>query len=357
MMGQFPEGNDLRAGYERAADAPIWTGDNIFGKPVIAFCHGTGGDHILVEGEQDASEPPDRPLTGREDPAGLERTGASPVAGLPADRLEAAPDGLRTAVEDALSTREDGKFVRGLLEEVAALRHHAWLVGGAVRDLVAAVPGAAVKDFDLTGTAGPGCLDAMIRLRRASGVGDYVARLSPQSNVWFVTPPGPRAERLVEYKPLSRVGFRLPVWGGSLEEDASTRDLTFNALYYDRVTGVLADPCGTGRAHLRARVMATPLRKKDPVEMAGVVLRCLKFRLRSPQTDISPMVAWIRDELPEDFAGLLSDAEWRRLVATRHYSVLPELNGRDDELEAELAVAGEFGEKAVRLVREIRRRA
>jgi hypothetical protein len=343
--------NDLRAGYERTADAPIWTGDNIFGKLVIAFCHGTEGDHILVEGEEGLGEPPDRPLTGREDPDGLERTGASPVAGLSADRLQAAPDELRAAVEDALSTREDGKFVSGLLVEVTTLRHHAWLVGGAVRDLLAAAPGAVVKDFDLTGTVGPGRLDAMIRLRRASGVGDYKTRISP-GNVWSVTPPEPRAPRLVEYKPLTRPGFRLPVWGGSLEEDASTRDLTVNALYYDRATGVLADPCGTGRSHLRARVMATPLRSTDPVAQASVVLRCLKFRLRSGETDISQVVAWIRDELPEDLAAHISDAGWRQLVMTHKWSVLPELKGRD-----ELAVAGEFGDKAVRLVLEIQRRA
>ena len=342
---------DLKARYERAADAPVWTGDNIFGKRVIGFCHDAARDHILLEGDEDVSAPPHRPLSCQANLPGLERTGLSPVAGLPADRLEAAPDGLRAAVEDALSAREDGRFVRGLLGEVTALRHHAWLVGGAVRDLVAAAAGVGVKDFDLTGTVGPGCLDAMIRLRRASGVGDYKTQLSP-SNVWSVTPPEPRAERLVEYKPLSRPGFRLPVWGGSLEEDASTRDLTVNALYYDRATGVLADPCGTGRTDLRARVMATPLRSTDPVDQACVVLRCLKFRLRSAETDISRMVTWIRDELPEDLSVEISGAAWKRLVVTRRWSVVPELNGRD-----ELAVAGEFGEKAVRLVREIQGRA
>ncbi len=352
MMGQFPEGNDLRACYERAADAPIWTGDNIFGKPVIAFCHGTGGDHILVEGEQDASEPPDRPLTGLEDPAGLERTGASPVAGLLADRLQPAPAGLRAAVEDALDSREDGRFVRGLLDEISARRHHAWLVGGTVRDLVAGGPGTAIKDFDVTGTIGPGCLTAMISFRRRNGFGDYTPWHSAESNVWSVTPPGQRSPRLVEYKPLARAGFRFPVWGGSLDEDTATRDLTVNALYYDRKTGVLADPSGKGRAHLARRVMATPLRSKDPVQQAGVILRCLKFRLRSREADISQVVEWIRDEFPADFAERIPDAGWKRLVMTRRWCVLCELNGQD-----ELTVAADFGPKAVQLVAAIRDRA
>jgi hypothetical protein len=64
------------------------------------------------------------------------------------------------------------------------------------------------------------------------------------------------------------------------------------------------------------------------------------------------MVTWIRDELPGDFAVCVPDAGWRRLVMARRWSVLPELNGRD-----ELAAAGEFGQKAVQLVLEIRKRA
>jgi hypothetical protein len=352
MVGQSPDGKDMRACYARAVDAPVWTGDYISGRRVIGFCHGKVGDHILVEGEENLSEPPDRPLTCQGNPAGVERTGPSPAENLPADRLQPVPDGLRTAVEDALGTREDGQFVRRLLDEISALRHHAWLVGGSVRDLLAAVPGAVVKDFDVTGTIGPDCLNSMVSLRRRSGVGDYIPWLSPESNVWSVTPPGQRSQRLIEYKPLARPGFRFPVWGGSLEEDTTTRDLTFNALYYDRNAGALADPCGTGRSDLSMGVMATPLRSTDPVEQASVVLRSMKFRLRYPELDVSQMVSWIRDELPEDWAAHVPDLGWKRLVMTRRWSVLRELSGRD-----ELAAAGEFGQKAVQLVLEIRKRA
>jgi hypothetical protein len=98
--------------------------------------------------------------------------------------------------------------------------------------------------------------------------------------------------------------------------------------------------------------MSTPLRSTDPVEQACVVLRSMKFRLRSPELDASQVVAWIRDELPEDWAAHVPDLAWRRLVMARRWSVLPELKGRD-----ELAVAGELGQKAVQLVLEIRKRA
>jgi poly(A) polymerase len=343
--------NDLRALYERAADSPVTVGDHISGKRVIGFCSNPEGDCILLEGEEDLREPPDRPLPHCGAPAGLERTGLPPVAGLPFDCLQAAPPSLPAALENAFETREDGQFVRSLLDEIVALGHHAWLAGGSVRDLLSAGSAVEVKDFDLTGTIGPGRLDAMIRLRRRHGVGDYAAWLSPQ-NVWSVTPQGQRGPRLVEYKPLSRPGLRLSVWGGGLKEDATTRDLTFNALYYDRQYGVLADPCGQGRGHLEARVMDTPYRGTDPVDVASIILRCMKFRLRYQEIDISRIVTWIVEKLPDDLTVGITEPGWKRLVLARRWSVLPELNGHD-----EVMVAGEFGPKAARLVREIMDRA
>jgi hypothetical protein len=64
------------------------------------------------------------------------------------------------------------------------------------------------------------------------------------------------------------------------------------------------------------------------------------------------MVAWIRDELPANLVESIPESGWKRLVITRRWSVLPELDGRD-----EVMVAGEFGEKAACLVQEIRARA
>jgi hypothetical protein len=349
-MVQSLDSEDQRACYERVADAPVTTGDHVFGKRVIGFCHSKQGDQILVEGEDHLSEPPDRPLPCRGAPDGLERTGRSPVAALPANCLQPAPADLRAAIENAFDSRADGQYVRRLLDEIVARKHHAWLVGGVVRDLLAAGGDRMVRDFDVTGTIGPGCLNAMVRLRRSSDAGDYIPWLSPQ-NVWSVTLPGQRGQRLVEYKPLARTGFRFPVWGGSLDEDAATRDLTFNALYYDRQAGVLVDPSGAGIAHLNARVMVTSYRGTDAVEQAAIILRCLKFRLRSREIDITPIVAWIRDELPDDFVTRIPEQGWKRLAATRRWGVLPELNGRE-----EIAAAGELGPKAARLLREIRKR-
>jgi hypothetical protein len=258
-------------------------------------------------------------------------------------------------VDAALDSREEGPFVRGLLSEVVARKHHAWLVGGSVRDLL--VPGSArpVKDFDLTGTTGPRSLDEMIRLRRSRGVGDYIPSLSDQ-NVWSVKARrnGPR---LVEYKPLSRPGFTLRAWGGGLDDDVTTRDLTFNALYYDWQHDVLADPCRRGRADLRDCVLATPYPGSGPFEVATIILRGLKFLLHCPRIGTTRMVTWIEHALSDDFAARLTPQEWKRLAKTRLKSVQPELDGRseEDQKKDEEKAAGELGEKAVRLLRELKR--
>jgi Poly A polymerase head domain len=345
-MTQSSARDDLRALYKRATDAPVAAGDRIHGRRVIGFCLRQGVDQILIEGEEGQKKPPDRPLPCRGGLGGLERTGLSPVAGLPADRIETARPYLWGAFEGLFDSREDGQFVRGLLEEIAALGHLAWLVGGAVRDLLASGPDARVNDFDVAGTIGPGCLDAMIRLRRRCGIGDYKTSISA-GNVWSVTPREQPEPRLVEYKPLARTAFRFPVWGGSLGEDAATRDLTINALYYDRQFDVLTDPCGEGRAHLDGRVMATPLRVKDPVEQASIILRCLKFRLRWPELDITAMVEWIND-LTGDLVTQIPESKRKGLVSKRNRCVPREFRGTH-----ELAIAAEFGEKAVRLVEQI----
>jgi hypothetical protein len=292
------------------------------------------------------------------DPAGQERKGLSPVARLDPGCLDRPPAGFRAAVEASLVSREEGPFVHALLAEIVTRGHHAWLVGGSVRDLLSPGPASQVKDFDLTGTIGPASLDeiAMVRLRRRLGVGDYIPSWSDQ-NIWSVKArsDGPR---LVEYKPLSLPRLAPLAWGGALDDDVTTRDLTFNALYYDWQHDVLADPCGQGRADLRDRVMDTPYPGNGPFEVATIIVRSLKFLLRYPGIGTSRMVTWIEGTLPDDFAARLTPNDWKRLVRTRVKSVLPELSGRSekDSEEEEEKAARELGNKAVSLLRELKLR-
>jgi len=362
-MASASDPNDLRTRYRRTKSAPVTTGDHVPDGRVTAFWSSrardgdhsiAGGDHILLNGEEELSDLPNRPLPYDGDPVGLDRKGPSPVAGLPADRLRAAPSGLRAGVEAAFGPREDGQFVLVLLDEIAVRKHHAWLVGGSVRDLLSPGSVGPVKDFDLAGTIGPYCLDlAMSRLLRRSGRGNYIRRLSPR-NISSVAPPGEDTPRLVEYKPLARPGLKPCVWGGGLREDATTRDLTFNALYYDWHLDVLADPCGEGQADLDKRVMRTPYEGTDVVELARILLRCVKFQLRYLDFDVSLMVKLFEENLPVDLSAI-SKCDWNQLAGMYQRTIPPELAGRDRA--DEMTVAAEFGPKATRLMQVIKAKA
>jgi hypothetical protein len=362
-MASASDPDDLRTRYRRTKGAPVTTGDHVPDGKVTAFWSSraldgdhsiAGGDHILLNGEEDLSDLPNRPLPCGGDPVGLERKGPSPVGRLPADCLRAAPSGLRAGLEAAFCPREDGQFVLVLLDEIAERKHHAWLVGGSVRDLLSPGSAGPVKDFDLAGTIGPYCLDqAMSRLLRRSGRGNYIRRLSSQ-NILSVAPPGEDSPRLVEYKPLARPGHRPRVWGGGLREDATTRDLTFNALYYDWQLDVLADPCGEGQADLDSRVMRTPYEGTDVVELARILLRCVKFQLRYLDFDVSPMVKIFEENLPADL-DTISKCDWNQLAGMYQRTIPPELAGRDRA--DEMAVVAEFGPKATRLLQVIKAKA
>ena len=334
----------------------MWTGDYFHGQRIVGFTLARDPgpvDVVLVDGEEVRTGPPDRPLpTAGDQAAGIQRTGPSPVDDLAADRLREAAQELDDGLERQLSALgEKGDFIRKMLGCIAAEGHLAWFVGGAVRDLISLGAEAHPADLDFTGTMGPGELyDAARRWRRAAGASDYRLFISRQL-VWAVAPPGGiRRDAFVEYKPLSQPGFGLPAWGGTLARDAETRDLTINALYYDRVHRTIADPTGRGVQDLMAtrRIAATPYRGDDPVEQAAVLLRCLKFRLRWPDLDVDAIAKWA-DGLPENFLSEIHETRWEFLKG---------LHGRcvtEGTLDAdEFAAAKEIGPVAVRLVEQIR---
>jgi len=355
MLTPPQDRNDLRALYERAADAPVGTGDHVHDQQVIGFAliREPATDQMLVEGEQDLGEPPNRPVPCPGESAGISRTGPSPVHDLAAALLH-DPEHIGESFEQELiSLGEGGQFIRTLLEKLAEMKHHTWFVGGAVRDLLASGPDSRVSDLDMTGTIGLGCLNRIATAAlRGSGAGDYEYSISPQL-VWSVR-PSLQAQRLLEYKPLARTWFRFPAWGGSLAEDAATRDLTINALYYDLRNNVLADPCGAGCADLLGtpRVARTPYRGDNPVEQACIILRCVKFKLRWPELDITEIGNQVK-LFPDDLVAQIPETEWnQRIVSMRKWCVPSRHRGGD-----ELAIAEELGRAAVDLIERLQARA
>ena len=350
--------SDLSTCHHRAGGPPTWTGDYVCGQRIAGFAltRDPGPvDQVLVDGEEDLASPPYRPLPVPGDQAAaIERTGPSPINDLAADGLlQEAAQVVGEGLDRQLSAMgENGDFIRKLLDEIAAQGHLAWLVGGAVRDLMAAGTSACPADLDFTGTIGPGELyDALRRWRRAQGAADCRPFISRQL-VWAVAPPrGGRPDAFVEYKPLSQPGFRFPAWGGSLARDASTRDLTINAIYYDHRNRVIADPTGRGIQDLLAtphRIAVTPYRGDDPIEQACVILRCLKFLLRWPGLDVDGISAWAA-RLPGDLVTEIPEARRPLLIGFRDRCIPQQYRGTR-KLDA---AARQIGPVAERLLEQI----
>ncbi len=335
----------------RPPHGPVLRGDIVDDERVIGFAYVSDalGDRLLVEGDEDLAQPPDRPLPSGG--AGVERHGEPPLTG--ARRVEQAPPHVRMSVLSRIEELGDGgRAIWRLLRALQAQGHEVWVAGGTVRDLLADGPAATDGDLDCTGTAGPGRLTALHRRqRRRDGAGDFEPNVSPRL-VWSLAPPGTR-QRIFEYRPLALDGFRFPAFGGDLVHDSATRDLTVNALYYDLVHDEIVDPLGVGLAHLDAvpRKLVVLDRGKDPVVSAGIVLRCLKFWRRWRHVDLLAVQDWVR-ELPDDLPALVPEAGWGLLGALRQRCGLTGM-----ERDAELALAGNLGPAAHALVLELQERA
>jgi poly(A) polymerase len=344
---------DLRVCHQRAGRPPVWTGDFLDGRRIMGFaviCDPDPADQVLVDGDDDLAAPPRRPIPRSGDPR-LKCSGPAPDDGLPQQAAQGVNEGLKRQLT---AMGEQGDFIKSIFDDVSAEGHAVWLVGGAVRDLVSQGAGARPADLDFTGTIGPGELHtAMRRLKRRVGAGDYEPFISRQL-VWAVAPPGgSRKDAFVEYKPLSQPGCRFPAWGGTLACDAGTRDLTINSIYYDYSKHVIIDPTGYALNDLLAvpRIAATPYRGDDPVEQAAVLLRCLKFKLRWPDLDVTAISAWAVG-LPADFVTRIPADRWTFLVGLRVRCV-PAQHSREDEMAAAVRIAP----AAARLIKRIRARA
>jgi hypothetical protein len=346
-------GDDLRALYVRAAGSPVMRGDHVDGARVIGFAltkDPAPADQMLVAGEEKLAVPPRRPVPCPVDPdVEIARTGPSPVQDLCPDDLHQPAASFAEAFEQQLATLgEGGDFIRALLDSIVGAQHLVWLVGGAVRDLLAEGTNARVADLDFTGTIGPGQLWKTASLRRGMGAGDYEQRISDRL-VWSVAPPGKPGKRIIEYKPLSQSAFRFPAWGGDLACDAATRDLAINAVYYDHSRHVVADPTGRGLADLQnsPKIAFTPYRGDDPVEQACIILRCLKFRFRWHDLDMTEITAWAA-RLGEGLVAQIPAYRWKSLAGLRNRCI-PEQHKGPDEFSA----AAEIGPVAVRLIEKI----
>ncbi|MEZ5660626.1 MAG: polynucleotide adenylyltransferase PcnB [Burkholderiaceae bacterium] len=212
----------------------------------------------------------------------------------------------------------------------------AYVVGGGVRDLLA---GAQPKDFDVATDATP--QDVVKLFRRARLIGRRFQIVHVMFGRDMIEVSTFRAlQTNAETDDHGRV-LRDNVWG-TQEEDATRRDFTINALYYDPVGGEILD-YHDGVRDMKKRVIrmigdpATRYRE-DPVRMLRVARFAAKLnfeieaRTRKPLRELAPLISNVpKARLFDEMLKLLMSGNALACVqelrqAGLHHGLLPLLD-------------------------------
>jgi poly(A) polymerase len=232
---------------------------------------------------------------------------------------------------------------RSALKVMARLHEHdheAYLVGGAVRDLLL---GGHPKDFDVATDATPEEVHALFRNSRIIGRRFRIVHVRFGREVIEVTTfrghhDSDEAEESPGAAKRSSRGLLLRdnVYG-TLEEDAVRRDLTVNALYYDSGTFEVFDQVG-GLEDLEARQIrvigdAEQRYREDPVRMLRTLRFAAKldFAIEPGSGDPIEPLAHLLDDIPparlfDEFGKLfLAGRAQRTFALLREFAALEHL--------------------------------
>ena len=213
----------------------------------------------------------------------------------------------------------------------------AYVVGGAVRDLIA---GCKPKDFDVATNATPEQVRGLFRRSRIIGRRFQIVHVmqGPETLEVSTFRAAHDADTLKDEH--GRV-LRDNVWG-SIEEDAARRDFTVNALYYDPGTETVLD-FHQGVEDLqrktlrmigepRARYREDPVRMLRAVRLASKLGLRLDAKLRSPIRDLAGLIenvpaARLFDEMLKLlFSGHAVESLKRLRDEGLHHGLLPLLD-------------------------------
>jgi len=174
----------------------------------------------------------------------------------------------------------------------------AYIVGGAVRDLIAHIE---PKDFDVATDATPERVRALFRRSRLIGRRFQIVHVMQGGETIEVSTFRAAHDAETQKDEHGRV-LRDNVWG-SQAEDAARRDFTINALYYDPVTEKVFD-YHHGVADLKQktlRVIGDPRARyrEDPVRMLRAVRLSAKLGIaidpaaRAPIREMAPLMEYV----------------------------------------------------------------
>ena len=142
--------------------------------------------------------------------------------------------------------------------------HHAYIVGGAVRDLLI---GNTPKDFDIATDAQPN------RIRRLFRNSRVIGRRFRLVHIFF----GPKIIEVSTFRSETSAGFQNEY--GDIEEDVYRRDFTLNALYYNPSDGRIIDYVGGVKdirdRRIRPVIPVERIFEEDPVRM----VRAIKYQV------------------------------------------------------------------------------
>lgn len=176
-----------------------------------------------------------------------------------------------TKDEHKIDNSKIDKRVIYILKTLKNAGYEAYIVGGAVRDLLI---GAKPKDFDIATSAHPKEVRKLFRNSRLIGRRFQIVHIFFDDVIYEVSTF--RSEKAID-------GKNNNVFG-TLEEDATRRDFTINSLYYDPFKGYLLDFHGgfndIQKHRLRAVIPMSTSFKNDPVRM----LRAIKYAVKCSLT-------------------------------------------------------------------------
>lgn len=238
--------------------------------------------------------------------------------------------------------------------------YQAYIVGGAVRDLAL---GIGPKDFDVATNATPDQVQKLFRKSRLIGRRFQIVHVTffgkERPEIIEVSTFRALLENAGDHVADSGRILRDNVWGTQVE-DATRRDFTINAMYYDPATETVLDYHG-GMADMQQRTLrmiGDPAKRyrEDPVRM----LRAIRFAAKTgftlaPETraPIATLANLIHDVpaarlFDEILKLLMSGYSWKAIQGLReaglHHGVLPLL---DRALDPPAGIAG--GDAFIRL--------